>query len=74
MRGARSRSIPLVNLLDVNARVIASNDDVGSLAVEGMTPHDARLEFALPSTGPYTIEATRFGGRGEYTLTFEIAQ
>lgn len=72
--GGQGSLDPLVNLLDINARVIASNDDVGSLAVEGMAPHDARLEFALPSTGPYTIEATRFGGRGEYTLTFEIAQ
>ncbi|WP_119068629.1 hypothetical protein [Aggregatilinea lenta] len=72
--GGQGALDPLVNLLDINNRVIASNDDVGSQAVNGMTPHDARLEFALPSTGPYTIEAARFGGRGDYTLTFEIAQ
>ncbi len=72
--GGQGALDPLVNLLDINNRVIASNDDVGSLAVEGMTARDARLEFALPSTGPYTIEAARFGGRGDYTLTFEVAQ
>ncbi|HML24037.1 MAG TPA: hypothetical protein PKD09_20440 [Aggregatilinea sp.] len=65
---------PLINLVDVNSRTIASNDDMGSMAVEGMSTHDARLEFALPSTGTYTIEAARFGGRGDYTLTLEVVQ
>ncbi|MBN1679010.1 MAG: hypothetical protein JW966_01875 [Anaerolineae bacterium] len=60
---------PLVNLVDVDGRIIASNDDVGQLAEAGMSERDVLLEFDLPSDGVYTIEATRFGGRGDYTLT-----
>ncbi|MBN1203032.1 MAG: hypothetical protein JXJ20_14375 [Anaerolineae bacterium] len=52
-------------------REIAANDDVGQLAPEGMSEQDARLEFDLPSNATYIIEATRFGGRGEYILTLE---
>jgi len=61
---------PLVRLLR-DQRELAVNDDVGSLAPEGFSQRDAVLEFALSGPGTYTIEATRFGGRGEYVLTLE---
>ncbi len=62
---------PLVRLLGRDQRELAVNDDVGSLAPEGFSQRDAVLEFALSGPGTYTIEATRFGGRGEYVLTLE---
>lgn len=63
---------PLVSLATADERVIASNDDVGAGAKEGMSARDAYLEFDLPSTGNFIIQATRFGGRGEYILTLEV--
>lgn len=65
---------PKVNLLTADTRLIASNDDVGSAPPDGMAERDARLEFDLPGDGTYIIEATRFGGRGEYTLTLELGE
>ena len=62
---------PLLRLLGRDQRELAVNDDVGSLAPEGFSARDAVLEFALSGPGTYTIEATRFGGRGEYVLTLE---
>jgi len=62
---------PVVRLLGRDQRELAVNDDVGSLAPEGFSQRDAVLEFALSGPGTYTIEATRFGGRGEYVLTLE---
>jgi hypothetical protein len=62
---------PKINLMSADERVIASNDDVGGGAKEGMSARDAYLEFDLPSTGSFIIEATRFGGRGDYILTLE---
>ena len=62
---------PVVRLLGRDQRALAINDDVGSLAPEGFSARDAVLEFALSGPGTYTIEATRFGGRGEYVLTLE---
>lgn len=65
---------PVINLIDPHGRAIASNDDAGANIVNGMSPRDAHLEFALPTTGTYTIEATRFGGRGEYELTLRALE
>jgi hypothetical protein len=65
---------PKINLNQNDGRTIASNDDVGTSPPEGLQPRDARLEFDLPGEGLYTIEATRFGGRGEYVLTLELGQ
>jgi len=62
---------PLIELVLTDGRVIASNDDIGQQVIEGMTARDSRLEFDLPGDGVYTIHATRFGGRGDYTLTLE---
>jgi len=66
---------PLVILADSQGREVAQNDDAAPDApgVETLGPRDSRLEYALPATGVYTIKATRFGGRGEYTLTLDRA-
>lgn len=62
---------PLLRLLGRDQRELAVNDDVGTAAPEGFSERDSVLEFALSGPGTYTIEATRFGGRGEYVLTLE---
>jgi hypothetical protein len=62
---------PLIVLRDPEGREIAVNDDVGSIPPDDMGPRDALLDFHLPSDARYTIEATRFGGRGDYVLTLE---
>ncbi|MCC6801170.1 MAG: pre-peptidase C-terminal domain-containing protein [Anaerolineae bacterium] len=62
---------PVIRLLGRDQRALAVNDDVGTLAPEGFSQRDAVLEFALSGPGTYTLEATRFGGRGEYVLTLE---
>lgn len=62
---------PKIDLKVADGRVIASNDDVGSVRPDGMAERDARLEFDLPQDGVYTITAGRFGGRGEYILTLD---
>lgn len=72
--GGEGQLDPVVNLIDPNGREIASNDDAGANTANGMSPRDAHLEFALPTTGVYTIEATRFGGRGEYELTLRVVE
>ncbi|NLX10569.1 MAG: hypothetical protein GXY36_13010 [Chloroflexi bacterium] len=65
---------PKIELRVADGRVIASNDDAGQIAVEGLAPRDSRLEFDLPNDGQYIILAGRFGGRGEYELTLEGPQ
>ncbi|MBN2306256.1 MAG: hypothetical protein JXQ72_17370 [Anaerolineae bacterium] len=50
---------------------IAVNDDVGAVRPEGLAARDSVIDFALPSTGVFTIQAGRFGGRGEYILTLD---
>jgi hypothetical protein len=62
---------PKLTLKDAQGRDIAANDDVGDIRPEGMAERDARIDFLLPGDGVYTIEAGRFGGRGDYTLTLE---
>lgn len=62
---------PLVILRDAEGREIALNDDAGDVRPDDLGPRDSRLDFFLPATGRYTIEATRFGGRGDYLLTLE---
>ncbi len=62
---------PQLSLIGPNGNEIAANDDVGAVRPESMSERDARIEFALPTTGLYTIEAGRFGGRGEYILALE---
>lgn len=64
---------PRLSLRDSQDRVIAANDDVGSSPPEGMGPRDAQIDFFLPATATFTIEAGRFGGRGDYILTLERA-
>lgn len=62
---------PQLRLIGPNELEIAVNDDVGALRPEGMAERDALIEFTLPNSGVYVIEAGRFGGRGEYVLTLE---
>ncbi len=62
---------PKLRLLTADEREIAANDDVGAARPEGMGERDAYIDFYLPSDGVYTIEAGRFGGRGEYVLTLK---
>jgi hypothetical protein len=63
---------PMIVLRDAEGRQIAVNDDVGTSPPEGLGPRDSLLDFYLPGNGLYTIEATRFGGRGDYVLTLEL--
>ncbi|GIV81481.1 MAG: hypothetical protein KatS3mg051_0835 [Anaerolineae bacterium] len=62
---------PQLRLLNAEGRAIAANDDVGAVRPEGLAERDAVIDFFLPATGTYTIEAGRFGGRGDYLLTLE---
>jgi hypothetical protein len=62
---------PRLVLRNADGRQIAANDDVGALRPEDMAERDALIDFFLPATGTFTIEAGRFGGRGEYLLTLE---
>ena len=62
---------PQLRLLSAEGRQIAANDDVGAVRPEGVAERDALIDFFLPATGTYTIEAGRFGGRGDYLLTLE---
>jgi len=64
---------PRLSLKDTQGREIAANDDVGAGRSEGMAERDAQIDFFLPGDGVFTIEAARFGGRGEYILTLEGA-
>lgn len=63
---------PRLALRDPQDRVIAANDDVGSAPPEGLNSRDAQIDFFLPATATFTIEAGRFGGRGDYILTLEL--
>jgi hypothetical protein len=63
---------PKLSLTTIDGREIAANDDVGDVHPDGMTARDARIDFFLPGDGIYTIDAGRFGGRGDYTLSLEL--
>ncbi len=62
---------PKLRLLSADERELAANDDVGAVRPQGLGERDAYIDFYLPSSGVYTIEAGRFGGRGEYILTLK---
>jgi DNA-binding beta-propeller fold protein YncE len=63
---------PSLSLQLADGRVIAANDDVGDIHPDGMSTRDARIDFFLPGDGLFIIEAGRFGGRGDYTLSLEL--
>lgn len=73
MRDASGASLldPRLVLRSAEGREIAANDDVGAVRPEGLAERDALIDFFLPATGTFTIEAGRFGGRGDYLLTLE---
>ncbi|MBP8972531.1 MAG: hypothetical protein KBH93_01535 [Anaerolineae bacterium] len=73
MRDASGASLldPRLVLRNAEGREIAANDDVGAVRPEGLAERDALIDFFLPTTGTFTIEAGRFGGRGDYLLTLE---
>lgn len=58
-------------LLDGNQIEIAEVDDLGEAAPAGFRASDSVIEIEIKGYGFYTIQATRFGGRGEYELTLE---
>jgi hypothetical protein len=62
---------PRLVLRSAEGREIAANDDVGAVRPEDLAERDALIDFFLPATGTFTIEAGRFGGRGDYLLTLE---
>jgi hypothetical protein len=64
---------PKLVLKNVEGRDIAANDDVGDVRPEGLAGSDALIDFFLPASGVFTIEAGRFGGRGDYVLTLTLA-
>ncbi|MEB2287111.1 MAG: hypothetical protein OZ934_03270 [Anaerolineae bacterium] len=77
MRDASGASLldPRLVLRNAEGREIAANDDVGAVRPEGLAERDALVDFFLPAAGTFTIEAGRFGGRGDYLLTLErVAQ
>ena len=63
---------PKLVLKTTEERDIAANDDVGAVRPEGLSEQDALIDFYLPSSGIFTIEAGRFGGRGDYILTLTL--
>jgi hypothetical protein len=63
---------PLLSLQMADGREIAANDDVGDIRPDDMAKRDARIDFVLPDDGLFTIEAGRFGGRGDYILSLEL--
>ncbi|NDJ77069.1 MAG: hypothetical protein GYB65_12510 [Chloroflexi bacterium] len=65
---------PQLRLMTLDGRELAMNDDVGAVRAEGLAERDAVIDFFLPEDGVYNIEATRFGGRGDYSLTLEWVQ
>ncbi len=65
---------PQLSLKNTEGNEIAGNDDVGDVRPDDMTARDALIDFVLPSDGIYTIDAGRFGGRGDYTLSLERVQ
>lgn len=68
---------PRLYLYDVDGEIeggvaIAENDDSGDSSI-GI--FNSRIEnFELPADGFYYIEASRFTGEGDYTLTLEAAE
>lgn len=65
---------PQLSLQRSDGFEIAANDDVGDVRPEALTRRDALIDYFLPDTGLYLIQAGRFGGRGEYILTLELVQ
>jgi hypothetical protein len=62
----------LVRLLDPNQVEIAEVDDLEGAPPEGFKPTDSIIEIELRAFGFYTLQAARFGGRGDYELTLEL--
>lgn len=52
---------PVLRLFDANGNLIAENDDFDNL--------NSRISTILPTNGTYRIEAARFSGAGDFTLT-----
>jgi len=65
---------PKISLRNAEGIELSANDDVGDIRPDGMSSRDALLDYAFSSPGVYTIQAGRFGGRGEYILTLELVQ
>ncbi len=63
---------PQLTLKTTEGRNIAANDDVGAVRPEGLSEQDSLIDFFLPTDGIFTIEAGRFGGRGDYILTLTL--
>lgn len=67
-QGALDPELVLVSAAGVE---LGRNDDAGDGAPEGVGPRDALITFDLPTAGEFVINATRFGGRGEYLLSLQ---
>jgi len=61
----------LLRLIGPTLLEIGFSDDADPLP-EGFIATDSVIEMEIQAFGRYTIEATRFGGRGDYELTFEL--
>lgn len=60
---------PLLRLQNVNGTVLAENDDADDTTLG----RDAQIvDFRLPSTGTYIIEAAQFDGYGPYRLIIVV--
>ncbi|MBN1563524.1 MAG: hypothetical protein JXA10_06790 [Anaerolineae bacterium] len=65
---------PQLILRTLDGTEIVVSDDIGTIQVEGLSPRDARIDYTLAEDGLFIIAAGRFGGRGDYILTVELAQ
>ncbi len=60
---------PTLVLLDINYNEIVRNDDGGATLPEGFSEDDSQIRFTPNANATLIIQATRFGGTGEYELT-----
>lgn len=58
-----------LRLLDEGQSMVAENDDAADASLGRF--NSQILDFVLPSTGTYTIVATRFSGSGNFTVSLD---
>jgi hypothetical protein len=63
----------LLVLLDANRNELVRVDDIGRES-ENLRATDSLIQFTIGITGEFIIQATRFGGSGDYEMTLERAQ
>jgi hypothetical protein len=59
----------VLKLLDPSGTLVAENDDAADLSLGRF--NSQIIDFELPTSGEYTIVATRFNGAGNFTLSLD---